>query len=194
MELRVFLGDKFSYLIVIPMKKINVLIAENSYLIRKGFCSLVEQKEDFVMAGEVEKSEDLKSSLVRYSPDVLVIDYSSVYFGFEDIEMVKANFPEVKILAITNPPSKIAVSKALKCGVTAHLLKSCEIDEIVEAIYSASLGEKFMCEKIVALMLEEDKAVSSRTSCEGVKISEREIEILQLIADGLANKQIADKL
>lgn len=176
------------------MRKIKILIADNSYLIRRGFSSLINQVNEFSLVGEAEKADDLNEKLLLYNPDVLVIDYSSRYFCLDDLSIIQQYFPDVKILAITNPQSKQIISKAIEYGVISHLLKDCGEDEIIEAIYSTSQGEKFMCGKIVDLLLQENKINSSKYSCDGVKLSDREIQILQHIAEGLANKQIADKL
>lgn len=176
------------------MKKIKILIADNSYLIRRGLCSLIGQVNGFTLVGEAAKAEDLNEKLLLYNPDVLIIDYSSRYFCLDDLSIMQQYFPDVKILSITNPQSKLVISKAIEYGVISHLLKDCGEDEIVEAIYSTANGEKFMCGKIVDLLLQEDKINSSKYSCDGVKLSDREIQILQHIAAGLANKQIADKL
>jgi DNA-binding NarL/FixJ family response regulator len=86
------------------------------------------------------------------------------------------------------------ISKALSIGVTSHLLKDCDRDEIVEAIYKTSIGEKFMCGKIVTNLLDETAANLKDYSCEGLNITEREMEIIKHIAEGFSNKMIADKL
>jgi len=176
------------------VKKIKILIADNSYLIRKGFCSLIGQTKAFLLVGEASKAEELSEKLLIYNPDVLVIDYSSRYFCIDDLSVIRQYFPEVKILAITNPQSKLVISKALEYGVISHLLKDCGEDEIIEAIHCTSRGEQFMCGKIVDMLLQDDKINASKYSCGGIKLTEREIQILQQIAEGLANKQIADKL
>ena len=176
------------------MKKIKILVADNSYLIRRGLCALIEQTKDFSLVGEARKAEDLSEKLLLYNPDVLVIDYASRYFCLDDISVIRQHFPEINILAITYPQSKLIISKAIEYGVVSHLLKDCGEEEIIESIYCTFKGQKFLCGKIVNLLLQKDQIISSKYSCDGVKLSEREIQILQLIAEGLANKQIADKL
>lgn len=177
------------------METIKVLIAENSYLIRKGLGSILNQFKDFSLVGEVESASDLQEKLFLCSPDVLVLDYASPGFCPNDISLVRRSFPEVKILAITELQSKITISQAIKYGVTSHLLRSCGEEEIIEAIHSTFGGEKFMCGRIVDLILQEDEGNPKKNvSCDGVRLSEREIQVLQLIAEGLANKHIADKL
>lgn len=176
------------------MEKIKILVADNSFLIRKGFCTLINQNNDFLLVAEAEKAEDLNEKLLRYHPDILIIDYASRYFCLDDLSIIRQYFPKIKILAITYPQSQPIVSQAIENGVMSHLLKDCGEDEIVESIYCTSKGQNFMCGKIVDLLLEKNKIIPSKYSCEGVKLSDREIQILQLIAEGLANKHIADKL
>lgn len=177
------------------MKKVKVLIADSSYLIRKGFCSLIQDSKELSLVGEAQRAEDLNEKLLFYNPDVLVIDHTSRYFCIDDLSVIRQCYPEVNILAITPPQSKASVSKALDYGVVSYLWKDCGEDEIVEAIYSTSKGQKFLCGKVVDILLHENKVLTSaKVSCDGVKLSEREIEVLQLITQGLANKQIADKL
>ncbi|MGZ4158606.1 MAG: response regulator transcription factor, partial [Bacteroidia bacterium] len=79
-------------------------------------------------------------------------------------------------------------------GVTSHLLKDCDEDEIVEAIYKTAKGEQFMCGKIVTNILEVKPEAAFESSCEGLNISDREMEIIKLIAEGFSNKEVADKL
>lgn len=174
--------------------RIKILVADNSYLMRRGLQSLINEVKDFLLVGEAERAEDLTGQLIRHNPDVLIIDYASRNFCLDDLAVIREHFPEVNILAITSMQSRAVISKSIDHGVISHLLKECDKEEIIESIYCTSKGQKFLCEKIVALLLGENKSTSPGLSCEGVKLSEREIQILQQIAGGLANKQIADKL
>jgi DNA-binding NarL/FixJ family response regulator len=86
---------------------------------------------------------------------------------------------------------------AIKAGVKSYLLKTCDKLEIYEALYATAKGEKFYCSKVLDVIINEpdlgsDKSLSA--NCDGVSISERESEIIVLIAEGFSNKEIADKL
>ncbi len=190
------------------MPKIKILIADNSFLIREGFSSVISDSSDFKLVGEVDKAEDLSEKLLLSRPHVLVIDYTSEFFSIDDLKTITQKFPEVKILAVTNSQSKSVISKAIENGVISHLLKDCGRDEIIEAIYSTAKGEKFFCGKILDGVLKDKDAstkfilskaegltvTDGRVSCDGIKISAREIEIIQLVAEGLSNKEIAERL
>lgn len=176
------------------MKQIKILLADNSFLIRQGFKSIIRDMNYLVLAGEAERADDLSEKLLLTQPDVLIIDYASAYFCPDDIVVIKENFPAVQILAVTSPLTRAIVSKSIEDGVTSHLLKSCGKDEIIEAINFTAKGQPFLCGKIADMLVNEKAAMADVVSCDGVKLSQREIEIVQLIADGLSNKQIAEKL
>ena len=166
-------------------------MADNSCLIREGLRSIIADVSEFQLIGEAMKAEDLSEKLAIVCPDVLVIDYSSQYFSVDDIQVIHEEYPQLNILAITNPQTKSIISTAVNYGITSHLLKDCNKDEIIEAIHSTAKGQKFFCGKIVDIML---KVNDTTPSCEGIKLSSREGEIIQLVAEGLSNKEIAKKL
>ncbi len=177
------------------MGKIKILIADNSFLIREGFRSVVNGNSDFKLVGEAEKAADLSEKIMLLQPNVLVLDYSSLYFSIDDIAAIHKQYPEVNILAVTNPQNKTTVSIAIETGVISHLLKDCGKDEITEAIYATAKGEKFFCGKILdTVMKDKEASASEGVSCDGVKLSAREVEIIQLVAEGMSNKEIAERL
>lgn len=184
------------------MSKIKILLADNSFLIRQGLRCLFSGHKDFKIVGEAEKAEGLCEQLLLYSPDVLIIDYASSYFCLDDISVIHEQFPSIHILAITNPQSRQTLVKAMENGIVSHLLKDCGKEEIIEAVSNTAKGEKFYCGKIVDAIMKGSANVESlnsiktyeSTSCEGIKLSNREIEVIRFVAEGLTNKQIADKL
>ncbi len=177
------------------MEKIKILIADNSYLIRQGLASLILKNKEFVLIGEAETAGDLHNQLQCFHPQVLIIDYASRCFCTDDVSVIHELFPEVHILAITQQQSREVVLKAIESGITGHLWKDCGEEEILEAISCTAAGQKYMCEKIVELLIINNPSQKPvKTSCEGIKLSERETEIIQLIALGLVNKQIAERL
>jgi len=188
------------------MPKIKILIADNSFLIREGLRSIILSNTDFKIIGEAEKAEDLNQKLLVSQPNVLIVDYSSACCCIEDISMIHAQFPEINILAVTNPQNRETISAAIENGVVSHLLKDCGREEIIEAIYNTARGQKFFCGKILDVILKEKAASepllaadnvsknAERVSCDGIKLSPREIEIIQNVAAGLSNKEIAERL
>lgn len=175
------------------MPKIKIIIADGHFLSRKGLAILLEENTDFTLLSEALSTSDLVNQSKFYHPDLIIIDYTSANFSIDTIQQIVKKYPNTYFLAITDIQSNISIAKALNFGVTSHLLKDCDHDEIVEAIYKTVKGEKFICSKIASAVLIDKTAVNEYT-CEGLNVSDREMEIIKLIAEGLSNKEVADKL
>lgn len=176
------------------MSKIRIIIADSHFLSRKGLAVVLNENTDFSLVAEATSSSDLVSQSSFFKPELIIIDYTSPNFSLESLSQIVKKFPAAKLLAITDVQTNAVISKALNIGITSHLLKDCDQDEIVEAIYKTANGEKFMCGKITSAILDEKPANATEYSCEGFNISEREMEIIKLIAEGSSNKEVADKL
>jgi DNA-binding NarL/FixJ family response regulator len=176
------------------MPKIRIIIADSHFLSRKGLSVLLNENKDFIILSEALSSSELVSQSRLYQPDLIVIDYTSANYSLESLQQISKKFPSAKLLAITDVQPNAVISKALNTGVTSHLLKDCDQDEIIEAIYKTANGEKFMCGKITSAVLDEKSSAVTEYSCEGLNVSEREMEIIKLIAEGCSNKEVADKL
>jgi DNA-binding NarL/FixJ family response regulator len=115
------------------------------------------------------------------------------------LNTVTASFKKTKFVVFSTMLSKTELNAVLNCRIFGFLLKECEKAEIMEAINAAIKKEKFVCGKIVSLLTTE-KEVNTTNSyiktlkCDGLHVTDREIEIIVEIALGLSNKQIADKL
>ncbi|MDP1747516.1 MAG: response regulator transcription factor [Bacteroidota bacterium] len=176
------------------MEKIKITIADSHFLSRKGLVVLLNENADFVLLAEALSTSDLINQSKFYKPDLIIIDYTSVNYSLEGLQQIVKNYPKAKLLAITQLQSNEIISKGLKIGITSHLLKDCDQDEIMEAIYKTTKGEKFICGKIANALLNEKSTTIPEYSCQGMNISDREMEIITLIAEGYSNKEVADKL
>lgn len=181
------------------MDVVKVLIADNQFIAAEGIKSLIHSEAGFAFVGVAENTEELIHHLNSNCPDVLIIDHASTAFQLDDIAKIKTLAPKVNILAIIPDQSKMFFVSSIKSGVTSILLKNCDREEIIEAIYSTAKGEKFYCNKVLDVIVNPAEivnpiSINSVASCEGVNISEREEEIIKFIAEGYSNKQIADLL
>jgi DNA-binding NarL/FixJ family response regulator len=176
------------------VKKISITIADSHFLSRKGLAVVLNENTDFDLIAEALSTSDLVNQSKFYKPDLIIIDYTSANFSLNGLQQIVKKYPKAKLLAITDVQTNEVISKALKTGVTSHLLKDCDQEEIIEAIYKTAKGEQFMCGKIVTNILDVKRASINESSCAGLNISEREMEIIKLIAEGGSNKEVADKL
>lgn len=178
------------------MAATRILIADSNYLTRKGMALLVGEHKGFELAAEAASGAELSEKLEKCAPHLLILDFSSEAFAIDDIRKSIEKHPALKVLVITPPQSKFAMLKALESGAISYLLKDCDREEIIEAIQNTAKGQKFFCGKIFHI-LSEDPAETvplSSVSCEGVNVTDRESEIIRLVAEGYSNKQIADML
>lgn len=148
---------------------------------------------------EVTENKMLSATIRKSKPQVLVIDPLSFEISQTQMAELKKEFSGLQILVITNLLPKKDISSYLSSGATGFLLKDCDRDEIYEAIESTRKGERFLCGKIADVLLTDAEikitpVYTKKLSCEGFVVSEREIEVIKMIALGLSNKQIADKL
>lgn len=182
---------------------INVLLAENHYLIRQGVKRILTDQTNIRLVGEALTMGDLQENLLTLQPDVLMIDYTSEIFEEQALKSALRQSPYTNILAITPTQTKSTLIKGIELQINSFLLKSCEREEILDAIQATAEGENFFCGKILEKVLEDENLESNDSyalidkiyaTCEPLKISEREIEIIRLIAEGLTTKEIADQL
>ena len=143
------------------MSKIKIIIADSHFLSRKGLAILLEENTDFIVLSEALSASDLVNQAKFYQPDLIIIDYISANFSLENLKQIVKKYPNTRFLAITDIQSNISIAKALNYGVTSHLLKDCDQDEIVEAIYKTAKGETFMCGKIASAVLIDKTLVRS---------------------------------
>jgi DNA-binding NarL/FixJ family response regulator len=179
---------------------IKVLIADKNFLSRVGLELLVGELKGFELVPTVcGDLQTLESQLMLSKPNLLITDYVSLGISTGELKQLTKRSARTKILAITELLSSSELNKALESGITSYLLKDCDKTEILEAINSTIKGEKFLCGKIVSYLtaapeIKTNNSFIKSIGCEGVNVTEREVEIIRAIAEGLSNKLIADKL
>jgi DNA-binding NarL/FixJ family response regulator len=178
---------------------IKLLIADNSILIREGLKTLLNDITNFDFVGSAENNKQLKEMNSILKPDVLIIDCYSLLTSNPELKALKKCNKKLQILAITQMISKQEISAYLNGEVTSYLLKECDKEEIIDAIHETQKGSRFLCGKIAHVLSAPEEiaptpAYMKSVSCEGISVTEREADVIRYIAEGLSNKQIADKL
>ena len=179
---------------------ISVLIADNNYLSRLGLYTLLSSSANF----EVDYTEDenfgnLMACIKKNKPGILVLDFQSLNFNSTQISLLTKTFKRLQVLAITDYMNRSEMQSALDAGVRSYLLKECDKEEIIEALHATYNGERFLCGKVAYFLanskdLEVMRPELERVSCQGLGITDRELDIIRLISEGLSNKLIADRL
>ncbi|MBW6483870.1 MAG: response regulator transcription factor [Vicingaceae bacterium] len=171
---------------------IDILIANNNSIVAEGLKTILQSQIRNRVLGVVSSIEELENHSKRYFPNIIVIDYSCSSFGVETIKKIKTIYRDSKILAITPNLPKETIYKSLQLGVDSYLLDDCDKPEILEAIEDTYSGKQFYCGMVINIL--SDKNAENAMGCDGISLSEREIEVIKLISDGFTNKEIADSL
>lgn len=179
---------------------ISVLIADKNYLSRLGLYTLLSGISNFeVDYTEDESFDNLLNTIKKNKPKILVLDFQSLGFSAKQISIISKTFKRTQILAITDYLKKNDMQEALDSGVRSYLLKECDKDEIIEALHATYNNERFLCGKVAYYLTQSEdytaiKPQLDQVSCAGLGITDRELDVIRLISEGLSNKLIADKL
>jgi DNA-binding NarL/FixJ family response regulator len=174
--------------------KTSLLIAESSELFQLGVTKMLEKLDEIELLGFANSNDDLLHKVKQLNPDVVLIDYMAKNFSVEVIKLVKAKHPGIKWLGITGERVGNIVTKGIKNGIKSYVKKDCSRDEIIEAIVETGKGKKFFCGELLEQMRNENvdiENIETDLSCDPVYLSDRELEIIKLIAEGYTNAQIS---
>lgn len=170
---------------------IKIVLASPSYLQREGLKAIIKENENISVIGEINKKSDMRAILKSFQPDIIVIDNDSKDFvdinELRDILKLSAG---TKVLVFSDYYSKEDALRIIDSGVLGHLTKECEKNEIITALESVARGEKFICSKILDTILEKKQEGSINETC----LSDREIDVIKLIAEKYSNQEIAQVL
>ena len=175
------------------MSKITIALADAQYLIRVGLRHLIQEFEQFEIVGEAASEKELLRLLKTAPANVVILDYQQPkYFDLETISKIKAQSPLSKILVISGDNKKENIYNVVENGVSGFLTKSCDEEEIINAIKATAKQERFFCNKILNFILE--KSFAKPEDCSPTPLSPREIEIVRLVVEGKIAKEIASQL
>lgn len=178
--------------------RIRTLLADHSELGLIGLKALFADVDRVEVVGVARDSIAMQALLVRHRPDVVLIDHSSEGFGPKAIREGLRRCKRTRFVGITPAPSPVTLMSAVRAGVTSYVKKDCDLDEIVDAVVSTAAGKRFFCGKILETLrkasFDVDQFLSEPLSCAAVTLSERECEIIGLIAEGKSYTRIADQL
>lgn len=173
---------------------IKIVIADAQYLIRIGLRNLLAATKNFNIVGEATNSAELLELVKEHEPEVVIFDYNSEKnFLLEDIKNIKKVSSKTNFLIISADESKPNIYKAIELGVLSFLTKECDKEEIVGAIYATAKNEKFLCHKVIDIIIEKHIHTDD-DNCKAFNLSLRETEIIKLTAKGWTAKTIAGHL
>ena len=167
------------------VNKIRLMLVEDHILMRMGLVSATRIESDMVVVAEVDDGRKVVESYRKHKPDVILLDLRLP--GMDGVQVIKAlreESPDVRIVILSCYGGGDDVTRALQTGASGYVLKSMPLQQVLEAVRAVHMGGQYIPKEIAS-------RVSQRVQS---ALSPREIEVLKLLAQGLANKEIAAKL
>jgi len=174
------------------MIPIKLILFDFQFLTREGLVKLIEGDPALELLEVLEHSDDLRHSVVKHQPDIIILDYEEQKEDLNDLleEIILNEFPQV--LVVTNRDNKKHIRKLLDLGIKGIVTKGCSKMEIINAIQSIALGNRFFCNRILDQVMTNPQ--TEEVTCDPADLSPREFEVLLLITKGQRTVDIADKL
>ena len=180
------------------MKKIGVLLADDHAVVRQGLRALLEAEGDIAVVGEAENGRQAVAQAKKTLPDVVVMDVAMPGMnGLEATRQIVRNVPSSKVLVLTSYGDDDYVTQLLEAGASGYLVKQTAAADLLKAIREVHQGNAFFSPAIAKRLRQQEREAlaggqppAGRTG----RLTSREAEVLQLVAEGFANKQIAAEL
>jgi two-component system response regulator NreC len=175
--------------------KIRILIADDHTIFRSGLKLLLSAESDFEVIGEAEDGAKAVEMVQSLKPDLVLMDIGMPTLnGYEATQEIKQRLPEINILVLTMHRTDEYFFQMLEAGASGYVLKGAETRELINAIRTVARGEVFLYPTMAQRLVEEYLKQSAFDNSADPHLTNREREILKLIAEGYSNKDIADKL
>ena len=179
---------------------IRVLLADDQALFREGLETLLSVHKDIEVVGQASNGQEAVDLAMKSRPDVILMDMQMpILNGIGATRRLKQSLPECRVIMLTTFNDNETIFDALRAGAVGYLLKDVGSAQLAESIRVTSRGESILDPSVAAKVVQEFSRVSSMVPVANPEVlpeplSEREIELLGLIASGLSNKEIADTL
>ncbi len=177
------------------MNRIRVLLAEDHTIVRKGLRSLLDDETEIEVVGEAEDGQQAIELVQRLQPDVVLMDITMpVLSGLEATRQIKKLLPQVKVVVLTVHSTEEYIFQILRAGASGYVVKQAAVSELVQAIQTVYRGNPFLSPSISRQVVEEYGRRAEAMEDKYDRLTDREREVLQLIAEGRINREIAQLL
>lgn len=171
------------------MNEIRLLIVDDHPVVRDGLRGMLDSQPDFSVAGEAANGREAVQKVEALNPDMVLLDLRMpVVDGVTALREIKIRFPQVQVLVLTTYDSDADILPAIEAGASGYLLKDSSREDLYSGIRAAARGETVLAPSIAARLVDRIRAPAEE------QLSSREIEVLQLVAEGESNTEIAKHL
>lgn len=172
---------------------VRMLLADDHAIVRQGLRSLLEKEPDMEVVGEAEDGRVALNLVRELAPDIVIMDITMPNLnGVDATHEIVSELPKVKVIALSIHSHKRFVADMLKAGASGYILKECLFDEFVQAIRTVAGGGTYLSPRITGVVVEDYvERLSTVAESQLDKLTVREHEVLQLLAEGKSTKQIA---
>jgi DNA-binding NarL/FixJ family response regulator len=178
------------------LMSINVVLADDHKVLRHGLSEAVKNEDGMEVIGQAGNGRQAVSLAKKLSPDIIIMDIAMPDLnGIEATRQILKENPHIKIIALSMHPNRKLIHEMFKAGAKGYLLKDCEYEELISAVRIVMKGKIYLSPSITGVVVD-NYLLSSDADKDGAftMLSDREREVLQLIAEGKTTKQIALKL
>ncbi len=176
---------------------IRILITDDHQLFREGLKRILNETDEITVLATLGSGEEAVARVAQYKPDVILMDVNMPGIGgLEATRQIHARFPDIRIIMLTVSEKESDLFGAIRAGARGFLLKNASMDDLVEAIRRVYAGEAMIAPAMAVKLLDEFAATKPSQAGEegGDELTDRERTVLQLVARGLGNKEIAAEL
>lgn len=172
---------------------VRVLVVDDHALIREGLIKILSVEPGITVVGEAANGWEAVEFVRRQPVDVVLLDISMPEMnGIEACREIKRLRPETAVVALTIHDEEEYLFEMIRAGISGYVLKDMSADKLVETIYGVARGESFVPPRLTAKVFQEFSRLAARKPPDG--LTEREVEVLRLVAAGASNREIASKL
>jgi len=173
----------------------SILIVDDHEVVRNGVRSYLETVPEFQVVGEAVSGEEALALVSEMVPDIVLLDLIMPGMdGVEATRRIKQISPRTQVVVLTSYHEDAHIFPALKAGATSYILKDMKMDKLVDVLRRAVRGEVTLHPRVAARVLQNLRGEDGESPALFTELTERELDVLKLIANGLTNSQIAEKL
>ena len=175
------------------MSKKRILLVDDHQLVLDGLDNFISELSSVEVIGQANNGQDAITYADALSPDLILMDLDMpILSGIQATQDIKRNHPKIKIIIVSMHNEKGLIKKLISFGADGYLMKNSSKQEVLDAIESVLEGHKYFSEEVLTSL--DNSKKSDDSSNELSLLTDREIEIVRLVADGLTNKEIGEKL